>query len=128
MGSGERHHRMGHGRIRPLRFNAAAYLAAHDRDYSMARAAVFPASALPAWFRLRHPQRGDRDAPDLRGKRLGGPTSSPPAMCGCVAFRRAHYGAPHREITWLVEREMPSRSRRRGLRYERLPDGVRAER
>src|SRR3954464_1231286 len=49
MGSGERHHRMGHGAEFDLcEFNIAAYLAARDRD--------FPWPALPIFLprRFRH--------------------------------------------------------------------------
>ncbi len=130
MGSGERHHRMGHGHEFDIcEFNAAAYLAARDRDYPWTRAAGIPASAFPARLRLRQHGDGDRDAAGpARQAASAGRRFSPPAMCGCVAFCEEHYGAPHREVTWFVEREdAVDFTPPAGLRYERVPDGVRAE-
>jgi 4,5-dihydroxyphthalate decarboxylase len=129
MGSGERHHRMGHGQEFDIcEFNAAAYLAARDAD--------FPWTALPVFLhrRFRHgfvfvnPQKGIAKPADLRGKRVGGPTFLAAGNVWMRGILEEHHGVPHRDVTWFVEREdaidykPPA-----GLHYERVPDGVRAE-
>ena len=59
MGSGERHHRMGHGHEFDLcEFNAAAYLAAHDRDYPWLALPVFLHRRFRHGFVFVNPQRG----------------------------------------------------------------------
>ena len=129
MGSGERHHRMGHGHEFDLcEFNAAAYLAAHDRDYPWLALPVFLHRRFRHGFVFVNPQRGIATPPDLRGKRLGGPTFLAAGNVWMRGILEEHYGAPHREITWFVEREdaVPF-TPPAGLRYERVPEGVRAE-
>ena len=129
MGSGERHHRMGHGQEFDLcEFNAAAYLAAHDRDYPWLALPVFLHRRFRHGFVFVNPQRGIATPPDLRGKRLGGPTFLAAGNVWMRGILEEHYGAPHREISWFVEREdaVPF-TPPAGLRYERVPDGVRAE-
>jgi 4,5-dihydroxyphthalate decarboxylase len=129
MGSGERHHRMGHGHEFDLcEFNAAAYLAAHDRDYPWLALPVFLHRRFRHGFVFVNTQRGIATPPDLDGKRLGGPTFLAAGNVWMRGILEEHYGAPHREITWFVEREdaVPF-APPAGLRYERLPDGVRAE-
>ncbi len=129
MGSGERHHRMGHGQEFDLcEFNAAAYFAARDRDLPWMALPVFLHRRFRHGFVFVNPQKGIASPPDLRGKRLGGPTFLAAGNVWMRGILEEHHGAPHREITWFVERDdavdftPPS-----GLRYERVPEGVRAE-
>ena len=72
--------------------------------------------------------KGIASARDLRGRRIGGPTFLAAGNVWMRGILEEHHGAPHREITWFVERddavafEPPS-----GLRIEKVPEGVRAE-
>ena len=129
MGSGERHHRMGHGQEFDLcEFNAAAYLAAHDRDYPWLALPVFLHRRFRHGFVFVNPQRGITSPRDLAGKRLGGPTFLAAGNVWMRGILEEHYGAPHHDITWFVEREdAVAFTPPPGLRYERVPEGVRAE-
>jgi 4,5-dihydroxyphthalate decarboxylase len=129
MGSGERHHRMGRGQEFDIcEFNAAAYLAARDQD--------FPWTALPVFLhrRFRHgfvfvnTAKGIAAPPDLRGKRIGGPTFLAAGNVWMRGILQEHHGVPHRDVTWLVERDdAVNFTPPAGLWVERVPDGVRAE-
>jgi 4,5-dihydroxyphthalate decarboxylase len=129
LGSGERHHRMGRGQQFDIcEFNAAAYLAACDQD--------FPWTALPVFLhrRFRHgfvfvnTAKGITMPADLRGKRMGGPTFLAAGNVWMRGILEEHHGVPHREVTWFVEREdAVDFNPPPGLRYEHVPDGVRAE-
>src|SRR3954471_19794416 len=130
MGSAERHYRMGHGdEFDICEFNAAAYLAARD--------AGFPWTALPVFLhrRFRHgfvfvnPSKGISAPSDLRGKRVGGPTFLAAGNVWMRGILEEHHGVPHRDVIWYVEREdAVAFTPPPGLRYERVPDGVRVER
>lgn len=129
VGSGERHHRMGRGQEYDIcEFNAAAYLAARDQD--------FPWTALPVFLhrRFRHgfvfvnTTKGIASPANLRGKRVGGPTFLAAGNVWMRGILEEHHGVPHREVTWFVEREdAVDFTPPAGLRYERVPNGVRAE-
>src|SRR5262249_338167 len=75
MGSGERHYRMGRGNEFDLcEFNAAAYLAARDRDAAWTALPVFLHRRFRHGFLFVNPAKGIATPADLRGKRIGGPT------------------------------------------------------
>jgi 4,5-dihydroxyphthalate decarboxylase len=129
MGSAERHHRMGRAQEFDIcEFNAAAYLAARDRD--------FPWTALPVFLhrRFRHgfvfvnPAKGIVAPADLRGRRVGGPTFLAAGNVWMRGILEEFYGVPHRDVIWVVERDdafdftPPA-----GLKYERAAGGARAE-
>ena len=129
MGSGERHHRMGRGQEFDLcEFNAAAYLAARDQDVPWLALPVFLHRRFRHGFVFVNPAKGIATPPDLRGKRVGGPTFLAAGNVWMRGILEEHHGAPHREVTWFVEREdAVDYTPPAGLRYERVPDGVRAE-
>src|SRR5580704_15512011 len=129
MGSGERHHRMGRGQEFDLcEFNAAAYLAARDRDYPWVALPVFLHRRFRHGFVFVNTSKGIATTRDLRGKRIGGPTYLAAGNVWMRGILQEHHDAPNCEITWFVERddavdfEPPA-----GLRVEKVPDGVRAE-
>jgi 4,5-dihydroxyphthalate decarboxylase len=129
MGSGERHHRMGRGQEFDLcEFNAAAYLAARDRDFPWVALPVFLHRRFRHGFVFVNTSKGIATARDLRGKRVGGPTFLAAGNVWMRGILQEHHGAENRDITWFVERddaidfEPPA-----GLRVEKVPDGVRAE-
>ena len=129
MGSGERHYRMGHGHEFDLcEFNAAAYFAAHDRDYPWLALPVFLHRRFRHGFVFVNPQKGIKAPGDLTGKRLGGPTFLAAGNVWMRGILEEHYGAPHRDITWWVEREdAVAFEPPQQLRYQRVGEGVRAE-
>src|SRR5262249_32941750 len=129
MGSGERHYRMGRGNEFDLcEFNAAAYLAARDRDAAWTALPVFLHRRFRHGFVFINPAKAIPMRSDFRGKRIGGPTFLAAGNVWMRGILEEHYGAPHNDITWCVEREdavefTPPPT----LRYERLPDGVQAD-
>jgi 4,5-dihydroxyphthalate decarboxylase len=75
-----------------------------------------------------NPQSGIAAPGDLAGKRVGGPTFLAAGNVWMRGILEEHYGAPHREVTWFVERDdAVDFAPPKGLRYERVPEGVRAE-
>src|SRR5262249_10647181 len=106
MGSGERHHRMGRGAGFDLcEFNAAAYLAARDRDRRrLGRRGLLHRRSRPGLVSIT-PRRAPPPPADLRGKRVGGPTFLAAGNVWMRGILEEHHGAPHRDITWVVERD-----------------------
>jgi 4,5-dihydroxyphthalate decarboxylase len=65
---------------------------------------------------------------DLRGKRVGGPTFLAAGNVWMRGILEEHHGVPHRDITWVVEREdAVAFTPPPGLRIETTAAGVRAE-
>jgi len=106
-------------------FNAAAYLAGMTATIH-GRAAGVPASGFGMVSSSSIRNAGSRRRPTC-GQAPRGPPSLAAGNVWMRGILEEHYGAPHREITWLVEREDASVRAAAGLRYERVPDGVRAE-
>ena len=129
MGSGERHLRMGRGQEFDLcEFNAAAYLAARDHDAPWMALPVFLHRRFRHGFVFVNPAKGIASPPDLRGKRVGGPTFLAAGNVWMRGILEEHHGVPHRDVTWFVERDdAVDFTPPAGLRYQRVPDGVRAE-
>src|SRR5215218_9513104 len=72
MGSGERHHRMGHGQEFDLcEFNAAAYLAARDHDAPWMALPVFLHRRFRHGFVFVNTTKGIKKPTDLIGKKIG---------------------------------------------------------
>src|SRR5262249_50560485 len=101
---------------------------ARDRDAAWTALPVFLHRRFRHGFVFVNPAKGIGAPVDLRGKRIGGPTFLAAGNVWMRGILEEHHGAPHREITWCVEREdavaFPPPS---SLRYERLPEGVRAD-
>jgi 4,5-dihydroxyphthalate decarboxylase len=129
MGSGERHHRMGRGQEFDIcEFNAAAYLAARDKDDAWMALPVFLHRRFRHGFVFVNTAKGIASPSDLRGKRVGGPTFLAAGNVWMRGILQEHHDLPHREVTWVVERDdAVDFTPPAGLRYETVPDGVRAE-
>jgi 4,5-dihydroxyphthalate decarboxylase len=129
MGSGERHRRMGRGQEFDIcEFNAAAYLAARDRGLPWMALPVFLHRRFRHGFVFVNPASGIATPADLRGKRVGGPTFLAAGNVWMRGILEEHHGAPHRDITWVVEREDAIEfAPPPDLHVETLPFGVRAE-
>src|SRR5258706_16045341 len=128
MGSGERHYRLGHGHEFDLcEFNAAAYLAARGHDVPWMALPVFLHRRFRHGFVFVNSAKGISTPADLRGKRVGGPTFLAAGNVWMRGILEEHYGAPHREITWFVERDdAVNFAPPAGLRHERAPHCGRA--
>jgi 4,5-dihydroxyphthalate decarboxylase len=129
IGSGERHHRMGHGQEFDIcEFNAAAYLAARDRDVAWTALPVFLHRRFRHGFVFVNPAKGIATPSDLRGKRVGGPTFLAAGNVWMRGILEEHHGVSHRDVTWFVERnDAVAFTPPPGLRCERVPSGLRAE-
>jgi 4,5-dihydroxyphthalate decarboxylase len=105
MGPRERHWRL----ARKMEFdvceeNVGAYFMARDRGD--------PVTALPVFLhrRFRHgfvfinANAGIKSPKDLIGKRVGGTNFQPAGNIWMRGILEEHYGVPHREITWIVDR------------------------
>jgi len=129
IGSGERHHRMGHGQEFDIcEFNAAAYLAARDQGMAWSALPVFLHRRFRHGFLFVNPSKGIAKPADLRGKRVGGPTFLAAGNVWMRGILEEHYGVPHREVIWFVERDDAVEfTPPANVRYERVPPGLRAE-
>jgi 4,5-dihydroxyphthalate decarboxylase len=84
--------------------NVGAYFMARDRGD--------PVTALPVFLhrRFRHgfvfinTAAGIKSPKDLIGKRVGGTNFQPAGNIWMRGILEQHYGVPHREITWIVDR------------------------
>ncbi len=106
MGPRERHWRMG----RKLEFDVCEE---NVGAYFMARMRGDPITAIPVFLhrRFRHgfvfvnAGSGILKPKDLIGKRVGGTNFQPASNIWMRGILEEHCGLPHREITWVVERE-----------------------
>ena len=105
MGPRERHWRL----ARKMEFdvceeNVGAYFMARDRGD--------PVTALPVFLhrRFRHgfvfinANAGIKSPKDLIGRQVGGTNFQPAGNIWMRGILEEHYGVPHREITWIVDR------------------------
>ena len=124
-GSRERHWRM----ARNLEFDACEF---NVGQYFMARVRDFPVTAIPVFLhrRFRHgfafinTSSGIKSPKDLIGKKVGGTNFTPAGNIWVRGILEEHYGVPHKEITWVVERsEDVEFTAPKGLRIEMIPPG-----
>jgi len=125
MGSRERHWRM----ARKLEFdvceiNVGAYFMARDRGAPLTALPVFLHRRFRHGFAFVNAKAGIRSPKDLIGKKIGGTNFQPAGNIWLRGILEEHYGVPHREITWVVERSedvefVPPP----GLRIEKLAPG-----
>src|SRR5262245_36151688 len=125
MGSRERHWRM----ARRLEFdvceiNVGAYFMARDRNVPITAIPVFLHRRFRHGFVFVHSAAGINAPRDLIGKRVGGTNFQPAGNIWVRGILEEHYGVPHREITWVVERsEDVSFAPPAGLKIEMIAPG-----
>lgn len=126
MGSRERHWRM----ARKLEFDVCEI---NVGAYFMARHRGVPVHAIPVFLhrRFRHgfgfvnADAGIAKPKDLIGRKIGGTNFQPAGNIWVRGILEEHYGVPHKEITWVVERsEDVQFEPPQGLRIERIPAGT----
>jgi 4,5-dihydroxyphthalate decarboxylase len=105
MGPRERHWRL----ARKLEFdvceeNVGAYFMARDRGDPVTGIPVFLHRRFRHGFVFINAAAGIRTPKDLIGKRIGGTNFQPAGNIWMRGILEEHYGVPHREITWVVDR------------------------
>ena len=105
MGPRERHWRL----ARKLEFdvceeNVGAYFIARDRGHPISAIPVFMHRRFRHGFVFVNTAAGIKTPKDLIGKRVGGTNFMPAGNIWMRGILEEHYGVPHKELTWIVER------------------------
>ncbi len=105
MGPRERHWRL----ARKMEFdvceeNVGAYFMARDRGDPVIGIPVFLHRRFRHGFVFINTNAGIKSPKDLIGKRVGGTNFQPAGNIWMRGILEEHYGVPHREITWIVDR------------------------
>jgi 4,5-dihydroxyphthalate decarboxylase len=105
MGPRERHWRL----ARKLEFdvceeNVGAYFIARDRGHPISAIPVFMHRRFRHGFVFVNAAAGIKTPKDLIGKRVGGTNFMPAGNIWMRGILEEHYGVPHKELTWIVER------------------------
>lgn len=104
-GPRERHWRMARRReFDVCEFNIGAYLMSRDRGEPLAAIPVFLHRRFRHGFAFINIASGIRTPRDLVGKRVGGTNFQPAGNIWLRGIFEEHYGVPHKEITWVVDR------------------------
>lgn len=125
MGSRERHWRMARKQeFDVCELNVGAYFLARERGAPLAGLPVFLHRRFRHGFAFVNTRAGIAAPRDLRGQRVGGTNYQPAGNIWLRGILEEHYGLPHREVTWVVERsEDVSFEPPPGLRIEMVPPG-----
>jgi 4,5-dihydroxyphthalate decarboxylase len=105
MGPRERHWRL----ARKMEFdvceeNVGAYFMARDRGDPVTAIPVFLHRRFRHGFVFVNTSADIKSPKDLIGKRVGGTNFQPAGNIWMRGILEEHYGVPHREITWVVDR------------------------
>ena len=105
MGPRERHWRL----ARKMQFdvceeNVGAYFMARERGDPITGIPVFLHRRFRHGFVFINADAGIKSPKDLIGKRVGGTNFQPAGNIWMRGILEEHYGVPHREITWIVDR------------------------
>jgi len=106
MGSRERHWRMARKtEFDVCEINIGGYLMGRDRGEALAAIPVFLHRRFRHGFVFVNAKSGIRAPRDLIGKRIGGTNFQPASNIWMRGILEEYYGVPHRQCTWVVERE-----------------------
>ncbi len=106
MGSRERHWRMARkNEFDVCEINIGGYYMARDRGEALAAIPVFLHRRFRHGFVFVNADSGIREPKDLIGKKIGGTNFQPASNIWMRGILEEHYGVPHRQCTWVVERE-----------------------
>ena len=104
-GPRERHWRMARRReFDVCEFNIGAYLMSRDRGEPLTAIPVFLHRRFRHGFAFINIASGILEPRDLIGKRVGGTNFQPAGNIWLRGILEEHYGVPHKEITWVVDR------------------------
>ena len=129
MGSRERHWRMARKReFDVCEINIGGYLMGRDRGEPLAAVPVFLHRRFRHGFVFVNRDAGIRAPQDLIGKRIGGTNFQPASNIWMRGILEEHYGVPHRDCIWVVEREEDvAFGAPPGLRLETIAPGKRLD-
>jgi 4,5-dihydroxyphthalate decarboxylase len=124
-GSRERHWRMArHQEFDVCEFNVGAYFMARDRNHPITAIPVFLHRRFRHGFAFVNVNAGIKTPRDLIGKRVAGTNFQPAGNIWLRGILEEHYGVPHKEVTWVLERseDVPF-TPAPGLKIEMIPPG-----
>jgi 4,5-dihydroxyphthalate decarboxylase len=129
MGSRERHWRMARkAEFDVCEINIGGYLMGRDRGEPLTAIPVFLHRRFRHGFIFVNAGAGIRTAKDLIGKRIGGTNFQPASNIWMRGILEEHYGVPHRQCIWVVERsEDVEFTPPKDLRIEMIPQGQRLD-
>ena len=84
--------------------NVGAYFMARDQGYPLNAIPVFMHRRFRHGFVFVNAGAGIKSPKDLIGRRVGGTNFQPASNIWMRGILEEHYGVPHREITWVVDR------------------------
>ncbi len=106
MGSRERHWRMARKReFDVCEVNIGGYLMGRDRGEKLTAIPVFLHRRFRHGFVFVNRDAGIRTPKDLTGKSIGSTNFQPASNIWMRGILEEHFGVPHRQCTWVVERE-----------------------
>jgi 4,5-dihydroxyphthalate decarboxylase len=129
MGSKERHWRM----ARKTEFdvcevNIAGYYMSHDHGEPLTAIPVFLHRRFRHGFVFVNASAGIKTPKDLIGKKIGGTNFQPASNIWMRGILEEFYGVPHKQCTWVVEREEDVEfTRPKDLRIEMVAPGKRLD-
>src|SRR6516162_6879032 len=104
-GPRERHWRMARNlEYDVCEFNVGAYFMAREHNVAITGIPVFLHRRFRHGFVFINTDAGIKSPKDLIGKRVGGTNFQPAGNIWMRGILEEHYGVPHREITWIVDR------------------------
>jgi 4,5-dihydroxyphthalate decarboxylase len=124
-GPRERHWRMARNQEFDIcEFNVGAYLMSRDKNEPLAAIPVFLHRRFRHGFAFVNVNCGIKTPKDLIGKKVGGTNFQPAGNIWLRGILEEHYGVPHKEITWVVDRseDVPF-TPPPGLKIEMIPQG-----
>ncbi len=124
-GPRERHWRMARNQeFDVCEFNVGGYLMSRDHGDPLAAIPVFLHRRFRHGFAFVNVNSGIKSPKDLIGKRVGGTNFQPAGNIWLRGIFEQHYGVPHKEITWVVDRseDVPF-TPPPGLKIEMIPAG-----
>ncbi len=123
--SRERHARMAREfQFDVCEYNVGSYFMARERGLKLTAIPVYGHRRFRHGFAFVNTNAGIKAPKDLIGKRVGGPSFAPAGSIWLRGILEEHYGVPHRDMTWVVERgEDVDFTPPPGLRIERITSG-----
>src|ERR1043166_970938 len=124
-GPRERHWRMARNlEYDVCEFNVGAYFIARTKNVPISAIPVFLHRRFRHGFAYINVNSGIKTPKDLIGKRVGGTNFQPAGNIWLRGILEEHYGVPHKEIIWVVDRsEDIEFTPPPGLRIEMIPAG-----
>ncbi|MFL5030349.1 MAG: ABC transporter substrate-binding protein [Xanthobacteraceae bacterium] len=105
MGPRERHWRLARrDEFDVCEENVGAYFMARDRGHALTAIPVFMHRRFRHGFVFINTKAGITAPKDLIGRKVGGTNFQPASNIWMRGILEEHYGVPHREITWMVDR------------------------